>query len=103
MFVPAGLIAALSVPLALKMVPPNRYYGFRTTHTMADREVWFRVNRVAGWGLIVAVSLTASLYFADPELASGRSLSGVLALVLPVIAALLVAGVYARKIARQST
>lgn len=101
MFVPAALIAAFSVPLALRMVPPNRFYGFRTAQTLGDRAVWFRVNRLAGWALLVAVSLTTCLYLSEPEWASGRSFTGVMALVLPVLAALVVAGVYARGLARQ--
>ena len=84
-------------------MPPNRYYGFRTARTLANREVWFRVNRLAGCGLIVAVSLTTCLYLSEPGLASGRSFTGVLALILPVVGALALAGIYARKIAREET
>lgn len=102
MFVPAALIAILAVPLALRLVPPNRFYGFRTAQTLANRDVWFRVNRVAGWALIIADAATTSLYLSKPELASGRSLMGVLALIVPVLAALLVAGSHARKTARQN-
>lgn len=97
MFVPAALLGALSVPLALRIVPPNRYYGFRTALTLANREAWFQVNRVAGLAILVAVCVTTCLYLSKPELASGRSFLGVLALVLPLLAALLVAGVYARR------
>ncbi len=99
MFLPAALIAVLALPLAMKLVPPNRIYGFRTAQTLANREVWFRVNRVAGWALLVADTATTCLYLSQPELASGRSLVGVLALVLPLLAALVIAGIYARKAA----
>jgi uncharacterized membrane protein len=95
--VPAALIAALSVPLALKLVPPNRVYGVRTSQTLANREVWFRVNRVAGFALIVAAGTAMCFYLAEPELASGRSFLGVLALIVPVISALAVTAMYARK------
>ena len=45
MYVSTAVIAAVSVPLVLKLVPPNRVYGVRTSQTLASREVWFRVNR----------------------------------------------------------
>ena len=102
MYVPAALIAALAVPLVLKRVPPNRIYGVRTSKTLSDREIWFRVNRVAGLALIMAVSATLCLYLLEPELASGRSFLGVLALIVPVISALAVAGAYARRLSPRS-
>lgn len=98
MYVPAAIIAALSAPLALKLVPPNRFYGVRTRQTLSNRETWFRVNRVAGFALFVAAGVTMSLYLAEPELASGRSLPGVLALIAAVAAALAVSAMYARRL-----
>lgn len=100
LFIPTAVIAAVSVPLALKLVPPNRFYGYRTAQTLADREVWFRVNRVAGASLVAAAFLTACVYLALPDLASGRSLAGVLTLGVPVIAALALTAAYARRLAR---
>lgn len=91
------------MPLALQLVSPNRYCGFRSAQTLADRAVWFGVNRVAGWGPLIAASVAACLYLADPDFASGRSLLGILALAVPVFAALAAAGVHDRNIARQST
>ena len=102
MYVPAALIAVLSLPLALGLIPPNRVYGFRTARTLASREVWFRVNRVAGSALIVAVAVAICFYLANPDLASGRSLPGVFALVVPVVAALAVTAIYVRKLSRRS-
>jgi uncharacterized membrane protein len=103
MYVPAALIAALSVPLALRLTPPNRVYGFRSSQTLTSREVWFRVNRVAGFALIVAAGTATCIYLAKPELASGRSFLGLLALIVPIISALAVTAIYARKLSRQST
>jgi uncharacterized membrane protein len=102
MFVPAALIAVLCLPLALKWVPPNRFYGIRTAQTLASREVWFRVNRVAGFALLVAAAISMCAYLLEPELASGRSFLGVLILIVPVIVALAVTATYARKLARGS-
>jgi len=38
--VPAVLIALLSVPLILGLVPPNRFYGVRTRKTLAGDQIW---------------------------------------------------------------
>lgn len=100
MFVPATLIAILALPLALNVVPPNRIYGYRTTSSLANRELWFRINRVAGLTLIAASAVALSIYLYQPELASGRSLAGVLVLVLPVLSALVGTGMYARAVGR---
>jgi uncharacterized membrane protein len=98
MFVPATLLAILALPLAMAVVPPNRIYGYRTTRTLADREVWFRANRVAGLAVIVASAVALSVYLYEPELASGRSLPGVLVLVVPVLLALVGTGMYVRRL-----
>jgi uncharacterized membrane protein len=97
MFLPTALLVALSIPLALKLVPPNRIYGYRTAQTLASTEGWFRINRVAGLSLIAAAAMALSIYRYRPELASGPSVAGVLVLVLPVLFALAVTAIYARK------
>ncbi len=51
--VPA-LIVALSVPMVLGKVPPNRFYGFRTPRTLASPDVWYPANRASGIYMIVA-------------------------------------------------
>jgi hypothetical protein len=48
-----GLLMVLAIPMALGMVPPNRYYGFRTSKTLASPEIWYAANRIAGWWLLV--------------------------------------------------
>jgi hypothetical protein len=102
MFVPATVIAILALPLALNLVPPNRIYGYRTTSTLANRGLWFRINRVAGLALIAASAVALSLYLYHPGLASGRSLAGVLVLILPVLSALVGTGMYARVVGRNN-
>lgn len=37
-----------AVPLAIGKVPPNRWYGFRTSTTLADARTWYRVNAATG-------------------------------------------------------
>jgi len=48
------LLVALAVPLALRLVPRNCVYGFRTRATMANDELWLSANAYFGQRLIVA-------------------------------------------------
>lgn len=53
------LTAITGVPLILKLIPPNDVYGFHTEKALSRAEIWFEVNRFAGWALVGAASLTA--------------------------------------------
>lgn len=55
-----GLLILLGLPLYLRWMPPNRFYGFRTARTLNDRAAWYSVNRVAGGWLTLTGALTAA-------------------------------------------
>ena len=38
------LLAALSIPLILGHVPPNHWYGFRTSKTLSSAKLWRAAN-----------------------------------------------------------
>ncbi|MGE5109380.1 MAG: SdpI family protein [Acidobacteriaceae bacterium] len=44
----------ISLPLCLRLVPSNRFYGFRTRKTLSSPEIWYEANYKGGVGLIVA-------------------------------------------------
>ena len=48
------LIIAVAIPLAAGWVARNVAYGFRTPRTMASDEIWYPVNRAAGWFTLAA-------------------------------------------------
>src|SRR5262245_30602375 len=48
------LIAAISVPLIFRMVPPNGVYGFRTSLTRSSSDIWYQANAFMGWVLLAA-------------------------------------------------
>ena len=60
-----GLGVVFGIPMALGMVPPNRYYGYRTRRTMASADVWYPANRIAGRCLAIAglVAVCHNAYF----------------------------------------
>jgi uncharacterized membrane protein len=89
-----AVIGLASIPLILKLVPPNPFYGFRTARTLADRELWFRVNRFAGWAFLAAAIAGAILIAAWPL----RELA-VLEFVGPVALALFASIAYLKKAA----
>jgi hypothetical protein len=55
LFVLIGLVvAAMGIPMALRKVPRNRFYGLRIAATFADESVWYDANAVSGRDLIIA-------------------------------------------------
>ena len=96
--VATGVVAAAAIPLILKIVPPNRFYGFRTSRTLVDRELWLRVNRFAGAALLIAAAVSTFAFILAPGLASGRSFLGLLIFAVPLVTALGACAVYLRKV-----
>ena len=59
-FVGAGLLlAGIAVPMILKVIPPNPFYGFRVPKTMNNPEIWYEINTYSGWWLFAAGLLEA--------------------------------------------
>ena len=48
------LLVLIAIPLALRMVPRNVMYGFRTRTTLTDDAIWFEANAHFGRRLVVA-------------------------------------------------
>jgi hypothetical protein len=44
----------IGIPLALRKIPRNAIYGFRTRTTMNSDELWFSANAHFGRGIIIA-------------------------------------------------
>jgi len=42
------LLVGLSIPLIRRCVKRNRWYGFRTSRTLADDRIWYEANAYAG-------------------------------------------------------
>ena len=49
-----ALTFALGIPLVLKLVPPNRFYGFRTTTSYSSADAWYQINFATGIALVAA-------------------------------------------------
>jgi hypothetical protein len=55
------VIAAISIPLVLRLVPPNGVYGFRTTLTRSSADIWYPANAFLGWALLVGSVTSAGI------------------------------------------
>jgi uncharacterized membrane protein len=88
-------LAILGLPLALKLVPPNRVYGF-ATDALANRALWFRVNRFAGWSLVVAGAVSAFIFMQFPDGALGAPAYEIGVFVVPLLIALVATGIYVK-------
>jgi uncharacterized membrane protein len=53
-YVLPGMAVVFGVPMALGLIPPNRFYGYRTRKTFSSVDVWYRANRFSGWSLAIA-------------------------------------------------
>jgi uncharacterized membrane protein len=99
--VPCVIIGTACIPLMLNAVPPNRFYGLRTRQTLADRELWFRVNRFGGCALFIAAAASAAVFMVAPEYASARSLVGLGIFLLPLAVAAAVSLVHLQRLSRR--
>lgn len=103
-FVGLVLIAA-GIPLAMRKVRPNPYYGFRTKATLGDEKLWYAVNAATGRvlviGGIVGNLATVILYF-RPGISEALFSAGALVILsLVMIAILLASFILLRRIKRR--
>jgi uncharacterized membrane protein len=58
LFAGIGIVSILvGLPLARRLVRPNRWYGLRVPATFADEHVWYEANAVAGRDLMALGTL----------------------------------------------
>ena len=71
-YVAAGLLlVVLAVPLLLRKIRPNPWYGFRVRQTLDNPALWYPVNAFAAKGLLVVglgISTVAILLYLLPGL-----------------------------------
>ena len=81
-----ALMIVLAVPMILKKVKPNVWYGFRTRKTLSDERVWYAANQYAGKALLLAGGVivvgAVVLYWAASGIERGAILNDLLMLVL---------------------
>jgi uncharacterized membrane protein len=58
----SAVLGVLALPLLLRWIPPNRFYGMRTATTLSRRDIWYSANAFAGAALLIA-SLVSMIVF----------------------------------------
>lgn len=95
-------MAALAVPLMLRKVPRNRFYGFRSKATLRDERMWYDVNAYFGRGLFAAsiVTVVSMLFlYVTPDLSPAVFFKAIAAtLVAPQFVMMLMTVRYVRKL-----
>jgi len=54
-----AIVATLGIPLMLKLVPQNPYYGYPARNRASKPDHWVTVNQFAGRALVGAAAFTA--------------------------------------------
>jgi len=54
-----AVIGIAAIPLAMRLVPPNNYFGLRTPRTLDSTTHWYHVHAVGGQLLLVCCGLGA--------------------------------------------
>ena len=50
-------VIALSIPLILRIIPRNSWYGFRTAKTLSSDVIWYQTNYIGGLYMLIASSV----------------------------------------------
>jgi uncharacterized membrane protein len=59
----SALLAVIAIPLALRWIPRNIVYGFRTRTTMANDATWYEANAYFGRALLISTLCGAFLAY----------------------------------------
>jgi hypothetical protein len=92
------ILAVVSIPLILNIIPRNSLYGFRTPSTLSGDEIWFRANYFAGWALFIAAVAGTMLLLTVSGSAMSNTGCDVALFALPLIIAVVASFVNLRRI-----
>jgi len=48
LFLTGLVFVGLSIPMILKKIPPNQYYGWRTPKAFQSEDIWYEINHYSG-------------------------------------------------------
>jgi len=100
------VFAVIALPLALRKIPRNGAYGFRTPTTLGNDLIWYEANAHFGRGLLVSSlvsALAVLLLYNLPGLSAEHFLkASVAALAVPPLAAALLTQRFAIKLKQRA-
>src|SRR2546421_5670633 len=103
LFIGAAGVAVASIPLIMRVVPRNKFYGFRTAATLSNDALWYRTNRFAGWALLIAAITSGVLLLAIERGVLPSSAPDVGAFLVPIVVAVIASWIYLRSISSGET
>lgn len=71
------VLIVTAIPLILRLVPPNRVYGFRLGASLRDRAIWYDINQQAAWHSLALGVLMVALELVLPLSVRNGLLTGV--------------------------
>jgi len=104
LFIGLPILVLLSgLPLELRLVPPNRFYGYRTATTFSSLDAWYQINFATGLAMIAAgivggvavLLLDQGVVLLKPE---SRYMIGIMITAVAMLLFLIVAVVYADRL-----
>ncbi|CAG0937065.1 hypothetical protein TFLX_05971 [Thermoflexales bacterium] len=89
-FAGTGLVlAGIAIPLILRRVKPNYWYGFRTKRTLSDPKIWYEVNAYFGKRLLIcglSAAIGAAVLYRVPGLTiDGYALGMTIVALVPLV------------------
>ena len=55
-----------AIPFILRLVPPNRFFGFKMPSVVPDEDAWYYANRIQGIGLVITGAFVGVVSFVLP-------------------------------------
>ncbi len=99
-------LIALSVPLLVRLVPPNPIYGFRLAPVFDSDRIWYETNHYAArWLLAGGVSTllaAISLYFVPGLSVDAYAIACLASLVVILVPGVILSLKYARRMAAET-
>lgn len=96
------IVAAVAVPLMLRLIPQNPVYGVRTERTLTQESAWFDVNAFGGRALLVASGIAGLLIMAYQGTWLRSGWAQVAVFVIAMVAAVVATLVFERKLPRRA-
>lgn len=102
-FVASFLLIVISIPLILKKIPPNCFYGFRIKKTLTNPEIWYKANKYGGISILISslftlIGYTVLLLNRDRLSFDIINFSGFGLFIVPILASAILTLAYIKKL-----
>lgn len=71
----AGLQVIIGLPMALKLIPFNRHFGYRSQLSLSSEPLWYSMNQTAGVLFVIGGSISLMAIWLLGRMADNGSLA----------------------------